>query len=420
MFSRVKGTNDFFPSDSFFLQYVLSMMAGVCQRYGFQHVLTPSIETLKLLTAKSGEEVKEQIFVLQKKGSEELGLKFDLTIPMTRMFVSKQRELAKPVKWFSADRMWRYEAPQQGREREFFQISVESFGSDKPEADAEIINLFLDCLLALGMKPKDFYLKINHRKLLEGILLDIIPQGKLEAVVRIVDKSTKIEDQQFIAEMKKIGIDNVKAARIKHAIEINGSIDQVEKAINKHLTLNDTAQEGLKNLKAVLGMVKHDNIRVDLSVARGLAYYTGCVFEAFDSEGLFRALGGGGRYDQLVQLIGGEACPATGFAIGYSTVSLLLQHRKLLPQPALGPDFFIVPVSENLIPEALRIAHQLRAKYTVDVDLMRRSIGKQFAYANSIGAKHVLVVGPEELKSKKFTIKNMKTGKEEKRKLSEL
>lgn len=420
MFPRVKGTNDFFPAESAALQHVFSAMAGVCQRYGFSHVLAPSIETVKLLVAKSGEEVKEQIFVLTKKGSEELGLKFDLTVPMTRMFVSKQRELAKPVKWFSVDRMWRYEAPQKGREREFFQLSVEQFGPDTPEADAELINLCIECLIAAGLRPKDFVLRINHRKLLEGILLDIVPEAKLDAVIRLVDKSARIEQQQFFSEMKKIGIDNVKAERIKHATEINGTIEQVEKKISQHLELNALAQEGLKNLTAIISMVAHDNIRVDLSVARGLAYYTGCVFEGYDTEGLFRALCGGGRYDQLVQLLGGEPCPAAGFAIGYSTLSLLLQHHKRFPQAVLRPDFCVVPVHENHVKDALQIAHALRQKYIVDVDLMRRKISKQFDYANAIGARHVLVVGPKELTTRTFTIKDMKTGKETKKKLSEL
>jgi histidyl-tRNA synthetase len=420
MFPRVKGTNDFFPSDFAALAKIIGQLSLACQKYGFNQVMAPSIETVKLLTAKSGEETKSQMFLLEKKSSEENALKYDLTVPMTRMFVSKQRELAKPVKWFSVDRMWRYEAPQQGREREFFQISVESFGSDKPEADAEIINLFIDCLLSTGLKDKEFVLKVNHRKLLEGILQDIVPKGKTEAAMRIIDKSAKLEEQQFFAEMAKAGIDNTRAARIKHATDINGTLDEVDKKIAKHLELNELALEGWKNLKAALSMVKHKNVHVDLSIARGLAYYTGCVFEAFDTEGVFRALGAGGRYDQLVQLLGGEACPATGFAIGYSTLSLLLQHHKRFPQAALGPDYSIVPLNEDMLPEALKLAHELRKNYTVDIDIMRRKIGKQFDYANGIGAKKVIVLGPEEIKSKKFTVKDMKTGKEEKKKLAEL
>ena len=420
MFQKVKGTNDFFPQDSFSLQYVMSRMAMVCQRYGYNHVLAPSVETIKLLAAKSGEDIKEQLFVLKKKATEDVALKFDLTVPMTRMFVSKQRELPKPVKWFSADRMWRYEAPQKGREREFFQVSVENFGTDKPESDAELVNMMGDCYLALGLKPKDFVLKINQRKLLEGILLDIIPNAKMDAALRIIDKSSRLERQEYIKKMNKVGINQAKADRIKHAIEIKGDIGTVEKKIKQHLKLNKESQEGLQNLKDVLGKVKHKNVIVDLSMARGLAYYTGCVFEAFDTAGELRALGGGGRYDQLVHLLGGEQCPASGFAIGYSTVSILLQEKKLLPAPSLGPDFFIVSVHENHINDALKIAHQLRTKYIVDVDLMRRPISKQFNYANSIGAKKVIVVGPAELKTGKFTVKDMKTGKEEKKAISDL
>jgi histidyl-tRNA synthetase len=420
MFQRVKGTNDFYPADSIALQMIMSRMACVCEKYGFGQVLTPSMEMIKTLAAKSGEEIKSQIFVMEKKGAEEIGLKFDLTVPMTRMFIEKQRETAKPVKWYSIDRMWRYEAPQKGREREFFQVSAENFGSDKPEADAEIINMLIDCLLSTGLKAKDFTLKINHRKLLEGILQKIVPKNKMEAAMRIVDKSSRLDEKEYFMETEKAGISDPVAEQIRHAITIKGDISSVEKQINKHLELNEVAQEGLKNLKQVLSMTKHDNIIVDLSIARGLAYYTGCVFEAFDTDGLFRALGGGGRYDQLVQLLGGESCPATGFGIGYSTLSLLLQHKKIFPNIKPGPDFYVAPINEEMIPEALKIAAQLRQKYSVDIDLMRRKIGKQFEYANSIGAKKVIVIGPEELKSKKLTIKDMKTGKEEKKKVSEL
>lgn len=420
MFPRVKGTNDFFPSDFAALAQIIGAMSRACNTYGFSQVMAPSIETVKLLTAKSGEETKSQMFLLEKRSTEENALKYDLTVPITRMFVSKQKELSKPVKWFSVDRMWRYEAPQQGREREFFQISIENYGTDKPESDAEIINLCIDCLLAAGLKESDFTLKVNHRKLLEGILSGIVPKGKIEAAMRIIDKSAKLEESQFFAEMEKAGIDNTKAAQIQHATQINGTLAEVEKKINQHLKLNELAMEGWKSLKIALGMVKHKNVRIDLSVARGLAYYTGCVFEAHDNEGLFRALCGGGRYDQLVELCGGEPCPATGFAIGYSTLSLLLQHYKRFPAPALGPDYYIAPLNEEMLPEALKIAHELRKKHTVDVDSMRRKISKQFDYANAIGAKKVIVIGPEELKSKKFTVKDMKTGKEEKKKLSEL
>jgi histidyl-tRNA synthetase len=420
MFQRVKGTNDFYPKDYFIHQQIMGKMSRVCDSYGFMPVLTPNIESFKLLSAKSGEEVKNQMFMLEKKGAEELSLKPELTPGITRMFVAMQRQMPKPVKWYSVDRMWRYEAPQKGREREFFQISVEQFGSDKPEADAEIINLFVDCLLSTGLKTKEFTVRINHRKLLGGILQDIVPKAKLDEAMRIVDKSSKLDEKEYFMEMEKAGINDHLAERIRHAITIKGKIADVEKQVGKHLELNEIAREGLKNLREILSMVKHDNIVVDLSVARGLAYYTGTVFEAFDNEGLFRALGGGGRYDQLTEIFGGEKCPATGYGIGYSTVSLLLQHKKLLPQAELGPDFYIAPINEEMIPEALKLAQQLRAKYSVDIDLMRRKIGKQFEYANSIGAKKVIVVGPEELKTRKFTIKDMKTGKEDQKKISEI
>ena len=206
-FQRIKGAEDYYPQEQATRKEIALKLSQQARKYGFLEVDTPAIETIKLLTAKSGEEIKEQLFVFEKKGAEELGLRFDLTVPMTRMFVAKQKELQKPVKWFSVNKMWRYEAPQKGRLREFAQLSVELFGSDKPESDASCINLLVSCLKSLGLSSKDFTVKINNRKLLEGLLLEIITQEKMPAVVRIIDKSGKIGLVEFAEELKKTGID---------------------------------------------------------------------------------------------------------------------------------------------------------------------------------------------------------------------
>lgn len=419
MFRRVKGTTDFFPEDHALLKHVLSTYCSVAKKYGFQHVTSPALETLKCLTAKSGKEITEQIFLLEKRGAEELGLRFDLTIPMTRMFVSRQRELPKPVKWYTADRMWRYESPQQGREREFFQLSVESFGSDKPESDAELINMAQDCLLALGLKEKDFIIKVNHRKLLEGILQELIPKNKLEGVIQVVDKTERITQAQFVAELKKAGVGEATAKKIHKTVSVKDKPSNAFKKIEA-FKLNSLAKQGLEELKKILALVKHPNVLVDLSTARGLAYYTGFVFEAYDAKESIRSLLGGGRYDNLVEMLGGQPCPATGFAIGYSTVKVFLEQKKLVPKPVLGPDFFVAVVNEDVLADALEVCHELRQKFVVDIDLMRRKLGKQFDHANTLGAKNVIVVGPEELKKGVFTIKNMRTGKESKKSVKEL
>jgi len=419
MFPRVKGTNDFYPEDSAKLQYIMGTMANVANKYGFAQVTPPALETLKCLTAKSGEEIKSQIFVLEKKAEEQQGLRFDLTIPLTRMFVAKQRETAKPVKWFAVDDNWRYEAPQKGREREFYQLSVELFGSDKPVSDAEVINLFVDCYKAVGLTEKDFFVRLNNRKLLEGLLGDISKRKNIDDIIRVVDKFWKIEEKEFKIHLEKLKLDEITIEKIRHVVQFNGKPAKVLKELKQHFPLNGLASEGAKELEEIIPLLP-DNVKLDLSIARGLAYYTGNVFEAFDTKGEFRSLGGGGRYDQLVELLGGTACPATGFAIGYSTTSLLLEKLKRLDKLVHGPDYFIAIVKPELTNDAFELAAELRKKYNVEVDLMHRKIGKQFDYANTIGAKKVIVLGPEEVNSKKYTVKDMKSGKESKKIIKEL
>jgi histidyl-tRNA synthetase len=418
-FQRIKGAEDFYPAEQAIREAIYNKLEEQSKKFGFQRVDMPVIETIKLLTAKSGEEVKQQIFVLEQKGSEELGLRFDLTVPMTRMFVTKQKELQKPVKWFSINKMWRYEAPQAGRQREFSQLSAELFGSDKPEADAQCINLIIACLNSLGLTDKDFTIRINNRKLLEGLLLEVVSQDKLPDVVRIVDKSSKIGEIEFAQELKKLGIDLQKIEVIKKITKCQG-IPSILNSIKSELKPNALAMEGLTELEGTLALVDKKYITVNLSIARGLAYYTGNVYECFDKEGKYRALAGGGRYDQLVQLLGGEPTPATGFAIGMETLRLVLEEKGKLPQINISPEYYIAPVNEAVIPKAMEIAQKLREKYTVDIDLMRRKLAKQFEYANALGAKKIVVVGEKDLKDGNVTIRELATGKEEKVQLNSL
>jgi len=417
-YQRIKGAEDYYPQQKAVWKAVADKLAENARKFGFQQVDFPAVETIKLLMAKSGEEVRQQIFVLEKKGAEELGLRFDLTVPMTRMFVAKQRELAKPVKWFSLDRMWRYEAPQKGREREFRQLSVELFGSDKPEADAQCINLIIACMESFGLTSKEVMLKINNRKLLEGLLLEVTTKEKFGDLLRTIDKSNKIGPIEFAEECKKLGLNAQQIEVVKKIISCKGDASILESV--KKLKLNEEATKGLAELENVLQFVNKEYITIDLSVARGLAYYTGNVYECFDREGKYRALAGGGRYDQLVELFGGEPTPATGFAIGMSTLMIVLEDKGLLPKIELGPEYYVAPVNEAMIPKAMEIAAKLREKYTVDIDLMRRKLVKQFEYANSISAKKIVIVGEKDLAENKVTVRDLKTGEEEKIPLSKI
>lgn len=411
MFQKPKGTVDFFPQEKAIQNKIFATFVKVAESYNFRQVESPAFETTELLTKKSGDEILGQIFTLEKRGSESFGLRFDLTVPITRMFIEKQKELPKPVKWFYRTRMWRYEAPQKGRLREFFQFGVELFGSKSPLADAQVISLAIDCFKALGLTDKDFFVKLNNRKLLEGLLLQVITDDKLERVMRVIDKKNKVTEEEFDKELNFL-----EAKQIK---EIKGIITLDMKKLENY-DMSELAREGYDELKAVLANADTKFIRVDLSTARGLAYYTGNVFEMYDTAQKFRALCGGGRYDDLVELFGGQPTPATGWAIGYSTLCLLLEEKKLLPKIDLGPDYYIAAVNDEVRGEASKLFTALKENYSVDIDLAERNLRNQLDYASSIDAKKTLIIGPKELKEKVVTVRDMKTGKEEKVKLSRL
>lgn len=410
-FKKPLGTIDFYPEDKNIQNQVFNSLRNTAKNFGFNEVETPAFETIDLLCKKSGEEVTDQIFVLEQKGKEKFGLRFDLTVPITRLFLDKQKEIPKPVKWFALSRMWRYERPQAGRLREFYQLSVEMFGANTPESDAEIINLAIKCLTDLGLTKEDFSVRLNNRKLLQGIIEQYFPKENIEKVISLVDKKEKLEEKDFDKGLKDFGVSDIK--EFKKILETQ-DLSQIDKN-----NLNDYAKEGLKELKEITNFIDNDFIKINLSTARGLAYYTGTVFELFDNSGKFRALAGGGRYDNLIKLFGGEPCPATGFGIGYSTLNMLLKEKGLLKKANIGPDYYIAIIGD-ISNDAIKIINKLREKYSVDYDISKKNFKKQLNYANSISAKNLIVIGEDEIKNQIVKIKDMKTGKEKEIKISDL
>lgn len=415
MFQKPKGTEDFYPEEQAVKNAVFGIFRKLCWKYGFSEVESPAFEKVTLLAKKSGEEIKEQLFLLKRKETEEFGLRFDLTVPLTRMFLQKQKEMAKPVKWFYTARMWRYERPQAGRMREFYQMGVELFGSRYPEADAEIINLAIETLKQLGLTERDFFVKLNNRKLLEGLMLKFVKEEKIGNIIRIIDKKARVADEkEFNQMLSEAGIKLKDISKIKKILKAD-TIEKIEK-----IEKNAIANEGFNELKQVYSLLNSRFAKIDLSTARGLAYYTGNVFEIFDKEESLRSICGGGRYDNLVELFGGQETPATGFAMGLSTLTLLLKKKRKLPKTSFAPDYYIAIMSDNVRLDAMRIVAEIRKKYSVETDFMRRNLSKQLNYANAIGAKKLVVIGENEVKSGSLKVKDMKTGQEKSIKLSEL
>lgn len=412
-FQKTKGTSDMFPEEKSIQSKVFNSLGSVARRYGFLEVESPAMENMETLTKKSGEEIRSQIFTLEKRSKEELGLRFDLTVPLARMFIQKQKEITKPAKWFYLTRMWRYEQPQKGRLREFYQFGVEIFGSSSPKADAQMISVAVDGLRELGLTKDDFFVKLNNRKLLQG-LLESITDKDTEELIRIIDKRSKIGDKNFIAELKDLGLgeDEIREICVMLKLEVS--------EIEKH-DMNALAKEGYEELKSVLRYMggRSGFVKIDLSTARGLAYYTGTVFEIFDTDEKFRSIAGGGRYDELVGLFGGESAPATGFGMGYSTLQLLLEDKGLVPAADLSPEYYVV-IMDGADDKSMQIIDDLRKSSTVEHDIMGRTMSKQMKYANSIGAEKVIFIGPEELQSGMLTIKDMRNGNQEKKRINEI
>ncbi|MBI4139924.1 histidine--tRNA ligase [Candidatus Woesearchaeota archaeon] len=411
-----KGTEDFFPELWSVKVQIMNSLRATALKYGFLEVETPALETVEWLTKKSGDEILGQIFTLEQRGSERFGLRFDLTVPITRLFLQKQKELQKPVRWFGLSRMWRYEAPQKGRLREFYQLSVECFGSDRVEADVEVLNLFVDCYKNFGLTSNDFKVRINDKKLLEGLLWDCIGDScspeLVQSLFKIVDKRSKIDDSDFFKELKGAGLSDKQSKTVSDIVSIRGSPTTVIQKLRALNVGERLVQESIFNFVKLFEFLPSEFFEIDLSIARGIAYYTGIVFEAFDVSGEFRALGGGGRYDELVSLYGGDPTPATGFGIGLSTLSLLLEKKGLIPKPLTSVDYYIAPVTEKLLSTALKISGDLRKNNSVVIDISCRSLAKQFSYAQSINAKKVVIVGEKDLADGKVTVRDMITGKE--------
>ncbi len=417
-FQGVKGTVDYYPERKEIWNFIANACRKQALQYGFLEVESPAMETLGLLCEKEGEETKEQIFTLEKRSKEQLGLRFDLTVPLTRMFIQKSLELPKPVKWFAIGRMWRYEAPQRGRLREFYQFNIEIFGSREQEADAQIIGLAIDTLKALGLTSKDFFVRVSNRFLLEG-LLQGIGIGNIDEILQIIDKMAKVSEEAFIEMLEQAGLTQEQIRKIDTFIKV--------KDISELGNLNELAAKGRDQLLSVLRLLgdKKEFIKVDLSIARGLAYYTGVVFEAYDCGMKYRALLGGGRYDNMVRNFGGEDTPATGFGLGFATVELLLDEKRLLPTTGLGLDYYLVTIGDEARTMMPKILSKLRDQgYRADADLMGRSLSKQMQHATKIGAKKVLILGDEELKSGYITEKTIgesrERGKQRKVKFSEI
>ena len=408
MFQRLRGTRDFYPEEMAARNKVFKIIRETAERYGFVEIVSPAIESFDLIAKKSGEDIREEIYAFEDKGGRTICLIPEFTPSVSRMIANRQKELGKPLKWFSIPRHWRYERPQSGRLREFYQLNVDIFGSKSPKADTEVLSVGIGIMLNLGLK--DFLFHISNREFLHGLLQEYNVSDIHEAF-RIIDKREKIPEEEFIESLLNCGIKNYD--EILDVLD-SVNIDNIENFKGR----NKMMDRSIDNLLDISRYLDYYGFReyctLDLSVVRGLAYYTGMVFEVYDKKKEMRSLFGGGRYDDLVESFGGEPTPAVGFGMGDVVLELMMKKEGVWPEEKTYIDYYIANIGD-VDRHVLSIARKLRDKgYKVTFDLVDRNLSNQLKYADKINAKNVIFVGEKELKEGKILIKNMETGEQKK------
>ncbi len=411
----VKGTRDFLPEEMIKRNYVIEKIKRVFISYGFDEVQTPVFEDFDLLTKKCGEEIKEQIFYFKDKGERELGLRFDLTVPLCRI-VAANPQIPKPFKRFCIAPVWRYEEVTKGRKREFYQCDIDIIGSNSMEADVECIACAIDCLKVLGFR--DFEVLINNRKILDGFI-ELIKADKSKNVdiFRAIDKLKKFGKEKVRDELRKCGLSDEQIKNLFELILVSDNETILEKLKDKMKNI-EVGIEGLKELEEIFEKAKlygiYKNLKLDLSLARGLDYYTGPIFEIIlRSKERIGSIAGGGRYDNLIEMLGGRPTPATGISLGIERIIEIMKEERMLELPKTNVKVFIANVDEKVKGKAIEIAKKLRKEgISCQVDLMERNLKKQLDFANRLEVPFSLIVGLEEIKEEKVKIKDMKSGKE--------
>ncbi len=397
------GFREFYPEDRAVLGHIFDVWRQACRRYGFREWESPVLEPLELFTEKSGEEIVRQLFNFEDKGGRQVSLRPEMTPSLARMVGARANGMAKPIRWFAIGENYRYEKPQKGRLRAFYQLNADLLGEAGPAADAELIALCADCLLGFGLTQQDFRIRISDRTLWFRYLASVgVPEANATAVLGVVDKlergSPKDLVEAMTAALAGTACDPERTLAAARTFAATRSLEELAKLAAGDVAMTARLEEWNHLLGTLKSMGFGECIAIDLTIVRGLAYYTGFVFEAFETGGEARALAGGGRYDALVKKLGGPDLPAVGFGMGDVTLRDLLEAKKLIPAYADGPDFFVMVLGADARAAALEdVANLRRAGFRVEYNLRDGKFGKLAQQAETAGAKYALVYGGEEV-----------------------
>ena len=413
-FVRLPGFRDFAPEEMAVRTHIFDAWKSVARRYAFREYDGPPLESLDLYVEKSGEEIVGQLYAFTDRGDRQVAMRPEMTPSLARILAERSRAMPKPIRWFSTPQLFRYERQQRGRLREHFQWNVDIVGESGVAADAEVLAVALDGLKALGLGPDDVRARVSDRRLLSAVLSGAgVAADRLTAAYAVIDKVERQTRERSLQRLvDEVALDADQAESILALIEGPG-LDRVREAFPDDADVS----EALDRFDEYLGLMDSlgfgPYVDVDLRIVRGLAYYTGIVFEVFDARGELRAVCGGGRYDRLLELVGGPPLPAVGFGMGDVVLTELLRDLGRLPDPSPHVDYFIAIIGEALRPQALELARRLRdAGHSVAYPLKRQAVRKQFKAAETEGAREVVVLAPDEVARGEAVVRDMRSGGE--------
>ncbi len=415
MFQLPRGTRDFTPEETEKRRYVEENMLSTFKSFGYKEIQTPTFETLELFTAKSGDLIIDEIYAFSDKGGRELALRPELTAPVMRFYVEKMQMEPKPLKLFYFGNCFRYDRPQKGRYREFWQAGCEIVGTNTPEAYAELVAMAYTILKNVGLK--NIKLNIGNLNIINSTFTQLgLSKDDQKKLLPLIDKS---QFDDVFSLLPDLGITNDSAKKFTDMLQTS-DINKI-----KEFFKEDTpAIDELSNMEKILDLLKSSfnvkDFQIKMSIVRGLDYYKGLVFE-IDAPvlGAEKQLCGGGAYD-LVTLFGGRETPTAGFAVGFDRTILALETEQFA-FPSFKTDVYIIPVSKEMIGKSIEIAQNLRKEgILTDLDLLRRGIGKSLKYANSKNVEKVIIIGPKELENDSVTLRDMKAGDQEVVKIADI
>lgn len=422
----VKGTRDFYPQQMAVHNYLLDGWRAASRRNGFEEYEGPIFEYLKMYQVKSGDEIVEQLFHFQDRGGRQLAIRPEITPTLARMVNQQINALAKPIKWFSLPRMCRAERPQKGRLREFWQWNIDIIGQEGVLADAEVIFTTLDYLQDVGLGPEDIVAKISSRRLLAAFLKSIgVEESSLESLYALLDKKAKLPGEIFHEKLTEQLGDSQKEQRVNEFMNAAGPFDRMAQKLfsDSDGELRQASDELLELFSTLDAMGVARFCEFDPSIVRGLAYYTGMVFEVHDRSGELRAICGGGRYDNLLKDFGGPPTGATGMGMGDCVLEILLQEKGLLGDrvpPSRQIEYFIAYADAQFQNKALAVLAGLRRTgKSAEISYKTTSLGKQLKQASALGSEKAIIIGEESL-SGKAGLKDLRTGEQVEVELSTL